>query len=137
MASTLNPYLNFRDNAREAMEFYRDVFGGTLNITTFADFGQADSPDASKVIHADLTTDAGYRLMGADTPSANEYHAPAGFGISISGDDAGALRGYWNKLSEGGRIDLPLEKQQWGDEFGMVVDRFGVCWLVNIAAAQS
>ncbi|HLK02171.1 MAG TPA: VOC family protein [Streptosporangiaceae bacterium] len=137
MASTLNPYLNFNSNAREAMEFYKDVFGGTLNVTTFAELGAAEGADADKVMHAQLVTDAGYTLMGSDTPSHLDYHAPAGFGVSLSGDDGDRLRGYWDKLSDGGRVDMPLQKQVWGDEFGMVVDKYGICWLVNIAQPQS
>ena len=137
MATALNPYLNFKDNAREAMEFYKGVFGGTLNITTFADLGMGEGADGSKVMHSDLETDAGYRLMGADTPPGMDYSAPAGFGVSLSGDDGDMLRGYWDKLADGGRVDMPLQKQVWGDEFGMVVDRFGICWLVNIGAPQA
>lgn len=137
MASTLNPYLHFNSNAREAMEFYQDVFGGTLNVTTFAELGAAEGADADKVMHAQLVTDAGYTLMASDTPSHMDYHAPAGFGVSVSGDDGDRLHGYWDKLSDGGRVDMPLQKQAWGDEFGMVVDKYGICWLVNIAQPQS
>jgi PhnB protein len=137
MASRLNPYLNFNDNAREAMEFYKDVFGGTLSVTTFGDLGAAEGADASKVMHSVLETSAGYTIMGSDTPAHMEYHGPAGFGVSLSGDDGDQLRGYWDKLSGGGRVDMPLQKQVWGDEFGMVVDKYGICWLVNITAPQS
>jgi PhnB protein len=133
MASVLNPYLNFNGTAREAMDFYAEVFGGKLVISTFADFGAKDSPDANRVMHAQLETDAGYTLMGADVTSDMEYHAPAGFSVSLSGDDGDQLRGYFEKLSAGGTVTMPLQKQVWGDEFGMCVDRFGVSWLVNIS----
>jgi PhnB protein len=133
MTSRLNPYLNFDSNCRDAMEFYKDVFGGTLTLGTFAELGQTDPADADKVMHAQLETDAGYTIMGADTPSHMTFSAPAGFGVSLSGDDSDLLHGYWDKLAVAGRVDMPLSKQVWGDEFGMVVDKFGICWLVNIA----
>ena len=137
MSSRLNPYLNFNGNARQALEFYRSVFGGTLNINTFADFGGQDSPDADKVMHGQLETDAGYTVKAADHASSmGEYHPPSGFGISLSGDD-GDLRGYWEKLSDSGNTTMPMQKQAWGDEFGIVVDKFGITWLVNISQPQA
>jgi PhnB protein len=138
MASRLNPYLNFNGNARQAMEFYQGVFGGALNFNTFADFGTPkDSPDADRIMHAQLETPAGYTLMAADVTTEMGYQPPAGFSISLSGDDAGDLRGYWEKLSSGGTVTMPMQKQVWGDEFGMCVDGFGVSWLVNISQPQA
>jgi PhnB protein len=136
VASRLNPYLNFNGNARQALEFYADIFGGELNLTTFADFGMKDSPQADRIMHGHLQTEAGYTIMGADTPPGMEFQGMHGFGVSVSGDDADLLRGYWQKLSEGGNVTMPLEKQAWGDEFGMCTDRFGVPWLVNIGQQQ-
>jgi PhnB protein len=137
MASRLNPYLNFNGNARQALQFYQSVFGGELNLNTFADFGGQDSPDADRIMHGQLETDAGYTIMAADVPSSMEYHSVAGCSVSLSGDDGDALRGYWEKLSAGGTISMPMQKQSWGDEFGMCVDRFGVPWLVNISQSQA
>jgi PhnB protein len=137
MASRLNPYLNFNGNARQAMEFYAGVFGGNLTLSTFADFGNAGSPDADKIMHGQLETDAGYTIMGADTPAGMEFHPMAGFSVSLSGDDSDALHGYWDKLSASGAVTMPLQKQVWGDEFGMCVDGFGVSWLVNISQPQA
>jgi PhnB protein len=137
MVSRLNPYLSFNGNARQAMEFYAGVFGGNLTYNTFADLGAANSPDADRIMHASLETDAGYTIMGADVPSEMEYQPLAGVSVSLSGDDADALRGYWEKLSASGTITMPLEKQAWGDEFGMCVDGFGVPWLVNIGQPQA
>jgi PhnB protein len=136
MASRLNPYLSFESNARQAMEFYRDVFGGTLNINTFGEFGSPDSAEADKVMHAQLETDSGFTLMASDTPAEMQRNPGDNISISLSGDDADALRGYWEKLSDGGTVTMPLEKQMWGDEFGMCVDRFGVPWMVNITQSQ-
>ena len=137
MASRLNPYLNFNGNARQALEFYASVFGGDLNLNTFADLGAKGTPDADKIMHGQLESDAGYTIMAADIPSDMQYEPMAGCSVSLSGDDADALRGYWQKLSEGGTTTMPMEKQSWGDEFGMCVDKFGVPWLVNISQPQA
>ncbi len=137
MASRLNPYISFDGNARQAMEFYKDVLGGTLTLSTFGEFGAQDSPAADKIMHAMLETDRGFTLMGADTPPEMEHNPGNNLAVSLSGDDADELRGYWDKLSDGGAVSVPLEKQMWGDEFGMCVDRFGVAWMVNIAQPQS
>jgi PhnB protein len=132
MASRLNPYISFDSTARQAMEFYRDVFGGDLRINTFGEFGSQDSAEADKVMHAQLETDNGFTLMASDTPAGMQRNPGDTITISLSGDDADALRGYWDKLSAGGNVTMPLEKQMWGDEFGMCVDKFGIPWMVNI-----
>ena len=132
MASRLNPYISFAGNAREAMQFYERVFGGNLTVSTFGEFGAQDSPDADKVMHAMLETDSGFTLMGADTPSGMEHNPGNNIAVSLSGDDGDELRSYWQQLSDGGTVTVPLERQMWGDEFGMCVDQFGVQWMVNI-----
>ena len=136
MASRLNPYLNFGDNAREAMEFYKSVFGGNLTLNTFGEYG-TQGDEANKIMHAQLETDDGYTLMGADTPEGMTHNAGDNITVSLSGDDAESLRGYWEKLSEGGNVTMPLEKQMWGDEFGMCTDRFGIPWMVDIVPAST
>jgi PhnB protein len=137
MSSRLNPYISFTDNARQAMEFYRDVFGGTLTLNTFGESGMPDPDVADKIMHAMLETDSGYTLMAADTPPGMEHHPGTNVSISLSGDDADELRGYWQKLSGGGTVSIPLEKQMWGDEFGACVDKFGISWMVNIGQPQT
>ena len=136
MASRLNPYISFSDNAREAMEFYSSVFGGTLTLSTFGEFGMEGTPAADKIMHGLLETENGFALMGADMPPGEQHHPGNNYAVSLSGDDADELRGYWEKLSEGGTVAVPLEKQMWGDEFGMCTDRFGTAWMVNISAPQ-
>jgi PhnB protein len=133
MASRLNPYLSFRDNAREAMEFYRSVFGGELSMNTFGEYGEQDPALSDKLMHGQLEVADGLTLMGADTPPGMPYNPGDNITISLSGDDEPELRGYWDKLSEGGNVTTPLEKQMWGDVFGMCTDKFGVPWMVNIA----
>jgi PhnB protein len=137
MASRLNPYISFDNSARQAMEFYRGVFGGNLTMNTFGEFGQADSPDADKIMHSQLETDMGFTLMASDTPAGMQRNPGDTITISLSGDDANSLRGYWEKLSDGGTVTMPLEKQMWGDEFGMCTDKFGIPWMVNVTQQQS
>jgi PhnB protein len=137
VATLLNPYLSFPGNARDAMEFYNGVFGGTLTLNTFGDYGDKAAPEADQIMHGLLETDRGFTLMGADNPPGTEYKAGNNLAVSLSGDDADELRGYWEKLSSGGVVTVPLEKQMWGDEFGMCVDRFGTTWMVNIGQQQA
>jgi PhnB protein len=132
MASRLNPYIGFDSNARQAMEFYKGVFGGELRLNTFGEYGSEGTPEADKIMHAQLETDSGFTLMASDTPPGMQRNPGDNITISLSGDDAGELRGYWEKLSDGGTVTMPLEKQMWGDEFGTCLDRFGVSWMVNI-----
>jgi PhnB protein len=136
VASRLNPYLNFSGNARQALEFYRGVFGGSMTLNPYGEFEGKDSPIADQIMHGQLETDLGFTLMCADTPPGTELRAGNNVSVSLSGDDTDALRGYWQGLSEGGTVAVPLEKQMWGDEFGMCVDRFGTQWMVNIAGQQ-
>ena len=137
MASRLNPYISFDGNARQAMEFYEGVFGGTLTLSTFGEFGAQDAPEADKIMHGMLETTGGLTLMGADSPPGTEHIPGNNIAVSLSGDDAEELRGYWDKLSDAGTVTVPLEKQMWGDEFGTCVDRFGITWLVNIGQPQA
>jgi len=135
MTSRLNPYISFGDNARQALEFYKDVFGGDLNISTFGEYGQQEAADL--VMHGQLDSPSGYTIMAADTPPGMERREGSAITVSLSGDDSDELHGYWDKLSgNGGSVTMPLEKQMWGDEFGMCTDQFGVDWMVNIAGAR-
>jgi PhnB protein len=137
MATKLNPYISFRDNAREAVEFYHSVFGGELNVNTFGDVPEmADEDERDKVMHAQLDSPNGLTLMCADTPNHMDFNADGNqYAVSLSGDDEAELRGYWDKLSDGGTVGVPLEKAPWGDSFGMCVDKYGVSWMVNIAGS--
>lgn len=137
MISKLNPYVAFKDNARDAMQYYQKVFGGDLRVVTFGEQGACppDSPDAKLVMHAALEVPGGFTVMAADSPKslgAPEHKPVASMSICVSGDDAEALRGHWKELSAGGKVQMPMEKQSWGDEFGMCVDKFGVPWMVTI-----
>jgi PhnB protein len=133
MASvSLNPYLFFNGNAREAMEFYKGIFGGELNISNFEDFN-SDMPGMEemkgKVMHAML--DGEVKLMASDSRQASDKMAKVE--LSISGDDEAKLKSYFEKLSAGGTVKMPLEKQAWGDLYGQLQDEYGVDWMINIS----
>lgn len=136
MAVQLNAYLSFQDNAQEAMEFYQSIFGGDLTLSTFAEFQASEDPaEQDKIMHGLLETEDGQVLMGADTPNSMEYTPASGFALSLSGEDEAKLRRYWDRLSEGGAVTMPLEKAPWGDTFGMCTDKFDVAWMVNITGS--
>ena len=137
MTSRLNPYISFQDNARAALEFYQGVFGGDLTLSTFGEYGDPSQPGADGIMHGQLESPNGYTIMAADTPPGMEHNPGTNIAVSLSGDDAAELHGYWDKLSAGGQVQVPLEKQMWGDEFGMCADQFGIGWMVNIAGAPS
>ena len=133
MAYTLNPYLSFKDNARQAMEFYQSVFGGNLTLNTFGEYGSDDKKIANQIMHGMLVTNSGFALMASDTPPGmKDVTVGNNIVVSLSGDDDEALRGYWEKLSGSGTVSVPLEKQVWGDEYGACQDQFGIDWMVNI-----
>ncbi|MCC6166273.1 MAG: VOC family protein [Caldilineaceae bacterium] len=138
MSTRLNPYLGFKDNARQAMEFYKSVFGGMLQMSTFREFPASQDPaDDNKIMHAMLQADNGITLMGSDAPTGMQYSSGSSISISLSGENEAELRGYWDKLASGGMITMPLEKAPWGDTFGMLTDKFGTNWLVNVNAPQA
>jgi PhnB protein len=134
--SRLNPYLSFNGQARQAMEFYQGVFGGDLRLNTFGEYGAPDAAFADQIMHAQLDSPGGYTLMASDTPPGMSYNPGDNITVSLSGDDEADLRGYWDALSAGGTVSVPLEKQMWGDTFGACVDQFGIPWMVNIIQSQ-
>ena len=134
----LNPYIHFRGNAREAMEFYRSVFGGTLNVSTFSEFGMTDNPtEGGKIMHSQLEAANGLVFMASDTPSHMAYEPGNTITMSLSGTDDAQLLGYWDKLSAGATIDQPLQASPWGDHFGMLTDQYGIEWMVNITPQRT
>jgi PhnB protein len=92
--------------------------------------------EKDQIMHSQLTTPAGFTLMVADAPASMGMKASPNGTISLSGDETEELRGYFEKLAEGGQIAMPLEQAPWGDYFGQLTDRFGVSWMVNIAGQQ-
>lgn len=138
MASRLNPYLSFQSNAREAMEFYKSVFGGTLTISTFQEGGMSANPaEGHLVMHSVLTADNGITFMGSDTPTSMPHRPGASISMALNGDDVAELTRYYEQLSAGGNVHMPLAQAPWGDHFGSFTDRFGIEWLVNIAGKRA
>jgi PhnB protein len=134
MQTRLNPYLTFQDNARQAIEFYQSIFGGTLQTSTFKEFNMSQDPSQDNLLmHANLEAESGIVLMAADTPPGMEYRPGTNISISLSGDQEAELAGYFQKLAAGGQVIEPLVKAPWGDTFGMCVDPYGIRWMVNIS----
>ena len=135
MASQLNPYLTFGGNAREAMEFYQSIFGGELKVNTFGEFGNPDPAVKDLVMHANLDTPRGYRLMASDTAPGMTLIPGNNVTVSLSGDPGEGLEEVWDKLSDGGEVHVPFEKQMWGDIFGQCKDKYGIQWMVDVVAS--
>ena len=138
MNSKLNPYLGFKGEAKAAMEFYKSVFGGNLTLSTFGEAHAAHTPaDNDKIMHAALESPNGITLMGSDVPSEMPQDSGSSISISLSGDNEVELKGYWDKLSDGAKIEQSLTPAPWGDTFGMIKDKFGTRWLVNISGKKA
>jgi len=136
MDSTLNPYLNFNGNAREAMEFYQSVFGGDLVMQTFGEAKMAKTPaEKDLIVHATLKSGT-MTIMASDTHPSMKLTVGNNIHMSIAGGDAKKLDAVFSGLARGGKVDMPLAKQFWGDVYGQLTDRFGVHWMVNIAAER-
>jgi PhnB protein len=137
MTIQLNPYINFKDSTRQAMEFYKSVFCGTLTMNTFEEFhASEDITEKDKIMHSMLEGENGITFMASDTPNQMEYNPGSSINMSLSGDTEATLKTYFEKLSSGGTVVMPLEKAPWGDSFGMCVDKFGINWMVNITGSQ-
>lgn len=140
MAVTINSYISFNGDAKEAMDFYKSVFGGEVYSDMFGSFASDTMPvadeDKNKIMHAYLKGDNGIELMAADTPKGMPYQEGARISLTLNGDDEATLRGYWDKLSKDATITAPLKKAPWGDTFGMLTDTYGIHWMVNIGPIQ-
>jgi PhnB protein len=134
---TLNPYLFFGGNCREAMEFYKGVFGGTLTVQTYDEAPPSAHAEGmkGKVMHASLMGGA-VELMASDSPAPDRLGSGK-ISLSVSGSDGPKLRQIFSGLSAGGTVASPLKKEFWGDTFGALKDRFGVDWMVNISAPKA
>ncbi len=137
MQSKLNPYISFKDNTREAMEFYKTVFGGKLEMHIFKQYHTSQDPsEDDKIMHSMIEAENGITFMAADTPISMEYKPGKNISISLSGDNEEELKGYWDRLTAGATIRQPLKKAPWGDTFGMLTDKFGIEWMMNIAGKK-
>lgn len=129
----MNPYLMFQDRTREAMTFYRDVFGGELTMQTYAEIGMSGDPsNDDRIMHAQLETPHGLVLMASDAPDGVPYQPGSAISISLSGADEPALRGFFDALADGGTVVEEIFQAPWGDYFGACTDRYGTNWMINI-----
>ena len=130
---TLSPYLNFPGNTAEAMAYYQGILGGTLNVISFGQMGETDMP-ADGTMHASLVGDD-FALMASDAmPGAEETWGGTRVYLSLTNPDAALMRARFEALAADGSIGMPLEQQVWGDEFGLVKDRYGIEWMISIPA---
>lgn len=130
----LTPYLNFNGNAAEAMKYYQSILGGELKMQTFGETKMAGTPqEKDLIVHAVLESDA-LLFMASDTHPSRRTTFGDNIHMSITGQDDSELTRIFNGLAQGGKVDMPLAKQFWGDTFGMLTDKFGVHWMVNIPA---
>jgi PhnB protein len=150
MSITATTHLNFRGDARAALEFYQSVFGGELAIATYGDFGMPkDIPGADNVVFGQLETSDGFRVMAYDIPGqsgGSASHAGSTFRengttitdqpffLSVRGETLAEVQGYWAALSAGATIVEPLAASAWSPGFGMLTDGFGVTWIIDAAS---
>jgi PhnB protein len=135
----ISPYLNFNGNCEEAMKFYQSVLGGDLEINRVSDFAAPDAPKSDTpegVMHSTLTS-GGLTFMASDGGPNGAVVFGNSVSLSLAGNDLDQFTQFFNGLSADGTVTLPLAKQMWGDTFGMFTDKFGIHWLVNIAAAST
>lgn len=133
MSLNLKPYLNFNGNAREALEFYNSIFGGKLDISTFGQIMSTEDAEMDKqVMHGELVSDM-VSFYASDGRPGEKVQFGDNMYMALMGTDKEKLVGYFNKLYEGGKVGTALAPQPWGDEYGDLVDKFGVRWLVNIS----
>lgn len=140
MAIQLNSYISFDGNAREAAEYYHSVFGGELSVDTMGEYDSEEMPVASedrdKVMHAQVKSEH-LALMMADVPTGVPFDGGARISLTLNGDDADTLTGYWERLAADGTITLPMGNSPWGSKFGMLTDKFGINWMFDISPVQS
>jgi PhnB protein len=134
----LNPYLTFNGQCEEAFKFYQQSLGGNIQtMMTYGDSPMADQVPSEwrdKIIHATLIA-GGTALMGADA-TPDRYENPRGFSVTIQINDPPEAERIFRALSENGTVTLPIQQTFWAARFGMVVDRFGIPWMVNCGQAS-
>ena len=139
MTVNVVPHLNFRGDARAALVFYQSVFGGELMIMTYADMGNVQNPsEADQVVWGQVAADNGFRVMAYDVPSRTAWNpGEIPFFVSLRGNTPGELAAFWEGLSDGATIIQPLAPAQWAPLYGMLKDRFGITWVVDVVSQYS
>ncbi|NHC22160.1 VOC family protein [Nocardioides sp. IC4_145] len=138
MSFSTTTHVNLRGDASAALELYRSVFGGELTVVTYRDaHAVQDEAEADQVMWGQVVSDAGFRVMAYDVPSALPWEQGQGsYFVSVRGDDADEVTGCWERLAEHGTVVVPLAPAAWAPLYGMLRDRFGVTWVLDIAATH-
>lgn len=136
MSIHLSPYLVFSGESREALEFYKSVFGGELQMITFGSMGDPGEFPAEALMHGQLNTDAGWSLMAADSTKPDDEVVRGGSSLCVWGDNEQEMARQFEALSVGGTVSTPLVRQPWGDIYGELTDRFGISWGFNIGSTE-
>jgi len=138
MTIVTTTHLNFRGDAKPALEFYHSVFGGQLLAVSYADAQRSDTDDADHIVFGSVTSDDGFRIMAYDVQSGRDY-APGTnpVYVSVRASDTTEITGYWEKLVEGSTVVEPLGVSQWSPLYGMLTDPFGVTWVLDVEVAWS
>lgn len=136
MTVNVTPHLNFRGNAREALEHYRSVFGGDLMVATYADMGNVQDPaEADQVVFGQVSSEHGFRIMAYDVPASRAWsRGEDPFFVSVRGADSAEITAYWEKLAVGATVLQPLAPAAWAPLYGMLTDQFGVTWVMDVVA---
>lgn len=135
MSLQTTTHLNFRGDARQALEFYQSVFGGDLVAVTYADAHAVGDPaEADQIMWGQVAAPNGFRVMAYDVPAARPWdRGQAPFFVSLRADDAAELPPYWARLAEGAAVAVDLGPAPWAPLYGMLTDRFGVTWVLDVA----
>jgi PhnB protein len=136
MTVTAVTHINLRGTARQALEFYQSVFGGQLAMVTYKDAHNVQDPsDAEHIMWGQVDSENGFRVMAYDVPVAMPWHqGENAYFVSVRGEAAEEITAQWKKLSQGSTIIRPLEPAQWSPLYGMLKDRFGVVWVLDVVA---
>lgn len=138
MSNNLSPYFAFNGNAREALEFWQSCLGGEIRTMTFGEGGMGgDDFPAENLMHGQLDVPAGYTIMAADSTKPGDEVVRGGCNMCFWGDDIETLKAAFDKMAEGGAVNMPLEKQMWGDYYGDLTDKFGISWGFNLSESQA
>lgn len=134
MSITTTVHLNFRGQARAALEFYQSVFGGDVLVVTHAQsYGTTDPAEADLVGWGQVLSPEGFHVMAFDVPAARPYDAGIDpLFVSVRGDDQEEIRRYWDALAKDATIKAPLEPSGWSLLYGMLTDQFGVTWVLDV-----
>ena len=139
MTLNVTAHLNFRGNARAVLEFYQSVFGGDLVAFTYRDTNNVQDPaEADQIVWGQVSADNGFRVMAYDVPSSlpwNQGENP--FFVSVRSESVEEITTYWDGLIGGSTIVQELAPSGWAPLYGMVTDRFGVTWVLDVAVAYS